>query len=102
MARTSASRLNKREVVERFFIENRTRLIELAAYLDRIDRAPGAAIDGDFRVRALRRGLERLLGGAGRTADIQLLLSDRDLTLRDELDQKSADGAPKRGVEALP
>lgn len=94
--------MNKREMVDRFFIENRTRLIELAAYLDRIDRAPGPPVDGDFRVRALKRGLERLLGPGDRTAAIQMLLSDLDLTLLDSLDQKSADGAPRRGMEALP
>lgn len=93
--------MTKREIVDRFFIENRTRLIELAAYLDRIDRAPGPSIDADFRVRALRRGLERLLGMGARAAAIQMLLSDLDLMLRDTLDQKSADGAPKKGMEAV-
>lgn len=94
--------MTKPEIVDRFFIENRTRLIELAAYLDRIDRAPGPAVDADFRVRALRRGLERLLVPGDRAAAILMLLSDLDLTLLDTLDQKSADGAPKRGMEAMP
>lgn len=102
MGRPSPSRMTKREIVDKYFIENRTRLIELAAYLDRIDRAAGPAVAADFRVRALRRGLERLLEPGERTAAIQMLLSDLDVTLRDALDQKSADGAPKRGMEAMP
>jgi hypothetical protein len=49
------------EVLDRDFLAIRCRLIELAAALDRIDRAPGSAM-GDPRLAQIRRSLEILAG----------------------------------------
>jgi len=57
-----------REILEGAFLEARSRLLELAATLDRIDRAgePERA-RADFRYQALRRGIEIVAGeGPGR------------------------------------
>ena len=43
-----------RELVDEYFIENRTRLLEIAAYLDRLDRTDLSLVDRDFRARAFR------------------------------------------------
>lgn len=53
--------LKATEVLSAGFLENRARLLEVAAFLDRIDRAgePGTA-EADFRYQALRRALEIL------------------------------------------
>ena len=48
----------KQELLDLQFIEARHRLIDLAAFLDRIDRHPGAA---DFRYEALKSALPILL-----------------------------------------
>ena len=48
----------KQELLDLQFIEARHKLIDLAAFLDRIDRHPGAA---DFRYDALKAALPILL-----------------------------------------
>lgn len=48
---------NKEELLNLQFIEMRNLVVELAAFLDRIDRTPGT---GDFRVQALQNALKIL------------------------------------------
>ena len=95
-----ASPLTRRELVDEYFIENRTRLLELAAYLDRLDRAGGPAA-ADYRMGAFQQALA-VLGGPGRDRllRIQRLLSDPTTEPRPALDRKSATGAydPDQGV----
>lgn len=65
------------EVVDRYFMEHRAKLLDLAAFLDRLDRAAPPAARDDVRIRALRRAIPLLLDGAGdRTRRILELLSD--------------------------
>ena len=49
---SAPSPLTPREVVDEYFIENRTRLLEIAAFLDRLDRADPAYAAQDFRMKA--------------------------------------------------
>jgi len=49
---------NKQDLLDLQFIEARHRLIDLAAFLDRIDRHPGSA---DYRYEALKNALPILL-----------------------------------------
>lgn len=98
-----ASPKTGRELVDEYFIENRTRLLEIAAFLDRLDRTDPRLADHDFRVRAFREALA-LLGdvptdGAAlstRVERIQLLLSDPSTEPLEQLDLKSARGAHDR------
>ena len=54
--------MDRDAVIDRYFLENRAKLIDLAAFLDRIDRAGGDAPGADdFRVVALRKAVEELL-----------------------------------------
>ena len=89
-----------RELVDEYFIENRTRLLEIAAFLDRLDRTDGALVERDFRVRAFRDALTLLEAGAGesqtRVERIQHLLSDPTTEPLEKLDTKSARGAYDR------
>ena len=66
------------EVVDRWFLENRARLLEVAAFLDRVDRADDAeAGRRDYRYRALLRVIGILAAGrAGRTVACHEALSD--------------------------
>ena len=91
------SPLSAREVVDEFFIENRTRLLEIAAFLDRLDRADPAYAAGDFRMRAFRDALASVSQGDGRLERIQLLLSDPTTEPLGALDRKSAFGAYDKG-----
>lgn len=70
--------MNASEILELYFIENRARLLDIAAFLDRIDRYPGASeAREDFRYRALLQAIELLNRREGdRTAAIQQLFSD--------------------------
>ena len=69
------SPLSARELVDEYFIENRTRLLEIAAFLDRLERADPAYAAGDFRMKAFGEALASLTG-SDRLDRIQLLLSD--------------------------
>ena len=63
------------KAMDREFLGIRCRLIELAATLDRIDRAGGAAT-GDPRWSQIRRSLEILLaGGADHAEQVQMVFS---------------------------
>jgi len=86
------SPLGATELVDEFFIENRTRLLEIAAFLDRLDRVDRGA--RDFRMRAFDEALKILSGTSkNRVNEIQMLLSDPVTKPLDELDRKSALGA---------
>ena len=90
-----------RELVDEYFIENRTRVLEVAAFLDRLDRVGDGQAARDFRVRAFREALDVLTSGAARDAasrvqQIQMIFSDPTTEPMAALDQKSARGAYDR------
>ena len=91
-----------RELVDEYFIENRTRLLEIAAFLDRLVRSDGALVDRDFRVRAFRDAIRLLEASVSagesqtRVERIQHLLSDPTTEPLEKLDTKSARGAYDR------
>ena len=90
--------LTSEQLVDEFFIENRNRVLEVAAFLDRLDRADvsGQSVL-DFRLRALAESLDVLAGPAGsRLRRIQEILSDPTAEPRPALDRKSARGAYDR------
>jgi len=70
--------MNAIEILDLYFIENRSRILDVASFLDRIDRYEGAEeAKADYRYRALAKVLELLGGAAGnRTKAIQIALSD--------------------------
>jgi hypothetical protein len=69
--------LNGPEVVELYFMEHRAKLLDIAAFLDRLERAAAPAGTGDVRVRALARAIPLLIDGRGdRVRRILELLSD--------------------------
>ena len=68
-----------RELLDLHFLDNRARLLDIASFLDRIDRSTGAAeARADFRYRAFERSLKLLLepGDETRTTAIQIGYSD--------------------------
>ena len=67
--------LDASEVLNREFLEIRARLLQVAASLDRMDRAAGS-VHGDGRLQGIQRALEILQGsGADRAEQIQLVFS---------------------------
>ncbi len=88
-----ASTMSARELIDEYFIENRTRLLEIAAFMDRLDRTDPAR-GGDFRIAAFSKAFGILAGtSTGRLMQIQMLLSDPTTEPRTDLDRKSARGA---------
>ena len=83
------------QILDEYFLENRHKLLELAAFLDRLDRArDGAPPEEDFRVSALHRSIEVLSSNSVRRArDIQCILSDPTEEPKEKLDRKAAWGA---------
>ena len=93
------SPLNARELVDEYFIENRTRLLEIAAFLDRLERADAAYASQDFRMKAFNEALAHLSQSTDRLDRIQMLLSDPTAEPLQTLDRKSAIGAYDRWKE---
>jgi hypothetical protein len=96
----SSSPLTERQMLDEYFIEHRTQILDIAAFLDRLDRARDLDAEDDFRLLALR-GAVKALGASGpsRVGAIQLLLSDRQVRLQEHLDRKSAVGASEAASE---
>jgi hypothetical protein len=93
------SPLSPRELVDEYFIENRTKVLEIAAFLDRLDRADPSYASRDFRMKAFAEALAGLSRKSGRVDHIQELLSDPREGPLDALDRKSALGAYDRWSE---
>lgn len=86
--------MTQRELVDEYFMEHRTKILDLAAFLDRLERARERDAGDDFRLMAVRRALEVLAGdGSARVERIQMVLSDQRSELLARLDQKAAKGA---------
>ena len=94
-APSGACPLTQQQLIDEYFIEHRTRILDIAAFLDRFDRASAHDAEDDFRIRAFRKALAALLDteSSGRMRAVQMLLSDPRTDLLPELDRKSAFGA---------
>lgn len=93
-AHAGTSPLTQRELIERYFMEHRVQILDLAAFLDRLERASELDAADDFRMRSVREALALLADGAGdRVRRVQMVFSDPDTTLLASLDRKSALGA---------
>jgi hypothetical protein len=93
--------LTTRRIADEYFIESRHRLLDIAAFLDRLDRSQnGADPADDFRLRAFRQALEVLLEPTtGRLKRIHMVFSDPTTEPRPTLDGKAAYGAYNPGSE---
>ena len=66
--------MTRQQVLDLYFMEARARLIDIAAFLDRVERADGEA---DFRFNEFQKALQQLGGGsAERAKNVLLSLSD--------------------------
>ena len=83
--------MDRSRVTDLYFAEVRSKLIDLAAFLDRIERSEGA---DDFRIKSLRAALQELgTPGPDKAKKILLLLSDPTDEPVSEAGAKSARGA---------
>ncbi|MCX6889699.1 MAG: hypothetical protein NTU71_09855 [Verrucomicrobia bacterium] len=81
---------SREQVAELHFMDARYKLLDLAAFLDRLERASGG---DDHRIRGLRQALPLLLEkGDGRVAKILSLWSDPSAAPIEKSDTKAATG----------
>jgi hypothetical protein len=93
-AYAGTSPLTQRELIAEYFMEHRVQVLELAAFLDRLDRAREIDADDDFRLRSIREALAVLVNDQSqRVQRVQMIFSDPRSELLEELDTKSAKGA---------
>ena len=86
------SPLTATELVDEYFIENRTKLLDIAAFLDRVDRTDPACASTDFRMRAFNEAVAALIS-ADRIGKVQMIFSDPTTEPLEALDRKGAVGA---------
>ncbi|MGA2173350.1 MAG: hypothetical protein ABSH38_00060 [Verrucomicrobiota bacterium] len=83
--------MTREQVLELYFMEARSKLIDLAAFLDRVERAEGA---DDFRLAAFRKALQELESSRpDRAKRVLLALSDPTLEPLAAATTKAASGA---------
>ncbi len=84
--------MNHKEIIDRYFLEHRAKVLDIAAFLDRIDRC--GEIDTDFRIEALNCCIKELQSNeVGRAERILLLLSDHSTEPIEQAGTKGASGA---------
>jgi len=86
------------EVIDRYFLEHRAKLIDIAAFLDRIDRANDMrTAEGNYRTAALFKALDVLCDGrTNRAGRILTIFSDASTELAQSAEgAKGATGAAK-------
>jgi hypothetical protein len=83
--------MTRQQVLDHYFLDARCKLIELAAFLDRVERASGEA---DFRLGALQGAMETIRAPGGeRAARVLLALSDPTTAPIEKATTKAACGA---------
>jgi hypothetical protein len=66
--------MTRQQILDLYFMDARAKVIDLAAFMDRIERAAG---EEDFRMKAFREALKELdKGNADRAKRVLLSLSD--------------------------
>ncbi len=100
--RTYTCPASRPKVIDLYFLEHRAKLLDIAAFLDRIDRAapassePGcvAPENENFRIEAMKRAIAILTDGKPeRARRIQELFSDHTTEPIDKAPMKGAMGA---------
>lgn len=83
--------MTRQQVLDLYFLDARHKLIEIAAFLDRAERAAGT---DDFRMKAFRTALGELAGdGKQRAKGVLLAFSDHSTEPVDKAPGKGAVGA---------
>jgi len=82
--------MTRQQVLDLYFMDARSKLLDLAAFMDRVDRGSG---DEDFRMKAFRNALNALAARKGRAEKVLLSLSDPTRAPIERATTKAATGA---------
>ncbi|MBC8202271.1 MAG: hypothetical protein H8E91_00420 [Planctomycetes bacterium] len=86
--------MTHKETVDRYFLEHRAKLLDIASFLDRLDRSE--SVEKDYRIDSLLKCIQVLLEeNRGRTETILNILSDSSTDPIDIAHEQGASGAPK-------
>ena len=87
--------MTQQKVIDAYFMEHRAKLLDIAAFLDRIERAQATKPGDDFRVAAFREAIALLNDGQPQRARriLELLSDPTDLPLESAAGMKGASGA---------
>ncbi len=93
-AYTGTCPLTQKQLIDEYFMEHRTKVLDIAAFLDRMDRSIERNADDDFRIVAFREALSALCtANSDRVERVQMIFSDPTTEPLEHLDSKSAFGA---------
>lgn len=83
--------MTRQQVLDLYFLDARNKLVELGAFLDRVDRAEGK---DDFRLKAIYAALEELTSNRKEKArNVLLAFSDPTTEIMPAAPAKTACGA---------
>ena len=82
--------MTRQQVLDLYFMDARSKLLDVAAFMDRVDRGSG---DDGFRMRAFRQALSALTARKGRAEKVLLSLSDPTKAPIERATTKAASGA---------
>ncbi len=86
--------LTQKQLIDEYFMEHRTKILDIAAFLDRMDRSVERNAEDDFRIVAFRQALSALCSAdTERVEKVQMIFSDPTTEPLEQLDSKSAFGA---------
>ena len=80
--------MSREQILDMYYLDARCKLIDIAAFLDRVERSAG---QDDFRIRSFRKAIEEITGKRKERAK-RVLLSLSDPT------KKPVDKAPGKGA----
>lgn len=94
---TNSCPLSQQELIDGFFMESRTKILDIAAFLDRLERCEDDSGSDDFRILAMKKAMQELNSNEpGRVERVLMIFSDQNTDLLEELDRKAAYGASIR------
>lgn len=82
--------MTRQQVLDLYFMDARCKLIDLAAFIDRVERGLG---EEDFRMTEFRKAMRELEGNGGRAERVLLALSDPSTEPIPAATTKAASGA---------
>jgi hypothetical protein len=86
--------MTRQQVLDLYFLDARHKLIEIAAFLDRVERSSGK---DDFRLKAYRAAIKNLSGRKKQKAKrVQIVFSDKTTKPVAKAEGKGACGAWKQ------
>lgn len=92
--KNAATPLSRSQAIELYFMEHRAKLIDIAAFLDRLDRSKNDVSGEDFRIDAFRKAIDIVRDAKpNRARRILELLSDPTDNPIDKAPMKGALGA---------